>query len=195
MPYPFYFKKWRKKTLYVLALLLLLHLDTFYYTFYIVKYLLETHNGPIMVRSHQIICSRPSDRTAKNWVRHPLLPTVWSQSDRTVGSKFIKTLFGVNEALDFHLNLISLAGLTIEPMQSCRRNLSSLYNLGKSPIVVCFIKTLFSMMMMMMMMRMMMMMVMMISIKRCNCCLCIDVDWKTLFIHSVYLSLHSLVGP
>ena len=39
--------------------------------------------------SHHIICSRLSDRTAKNWVRHPLLPTVWSQSDRMVGSKFI----------------------------------------------------------------------------------------------------------
>ena len=30
----------------------------------------------VMVHSHQIICSRLSDRTAKNWVRYPLLPTV-----------------------------------------------------------------------------------------------------------------------
>ena len=30
----------------------------------------------IMVHSHQIICSRLSDLTAKNWVRNPLLPTV-----------------------------------------------------------------------------------------------------------------------
>ena len=43
----------------------------------------------MMAHSHQIICSRLSNWTAKNWVRHPLLPTVWSQSDRTVGSKFI----------------------------------------------------------------------------------------------------------
>ena len=43
----------------------------------------------VMTRSHQIICSRLSDRTAKNWVQHPLLPTVRSQSDRTVGSKFM----------------------------------------------------------------------------------------------------------
>ena len=52
-----------------------------------------------MVHSHQIICSRLSDRIAKIWVQHPLLPTVWSQSDETVGSKFILKNFGVNEAL------------------------------------------------------------------------------------------------
>ena len=44
----------------------------------------------------------------KNWVRHPLLPTVFSQSDRIVGSK----LFGVNKPLSrivfeqINLNLI-----------------------------------------------------------------------------------------
>ena len=59
-----------------------------------------TLSRSIMLRSHQINCSRLSDRTAQNWVRHPLLPTVWSQSDRTVRSKFILKFFGVNEALE-----------------------------------------------------------------------------------------------
>ena len=58
----------------------------------------------IMVRSHQTICSRLSDRTTKNWVRHPLLPTVWSQSDRTVGIKFIKKLFWCEWSIMYRVN-------------------------------------------------------------------------------------------
>ena len=48
------------------------------------KHIAKAINVKWFIHTKYIICSRLSDRTANKWVRHPLLPTVWSQSNRTV---------------------------------------------------------------------------------------------------------------